>query len=718
MDKETQLRAIYRNYGFNEYSASNHDDCLVFTHEQGYFHNAEIITLTDSAPPRDLIAELEDIGYACTHQAYNSLEEAEQELFHGFFDTQKVRNKLVSLVDTFHKKQEQLLGSSYEYIPGPYDTRGMEYDEDKNIVEAISKRLSKSDSRLIILEAPAGHGKTCTAYAVLNNLLDTEPNKVPLFTELSRNRSARVFRHVLLDEIDRNYPNLPSSIVRDQIQNGRVPLLIDGFDELIDRPPEEENFDDVESMLDTLANLLRDDARALITTRRTALFASEKFNEWVSDVDTDFQVERFILKPPKLSDWLGRQRKEDLMSSDFPITNVRNPVLLSYLNSLTKKEFNASCSDPDTIVENYLSRLLKREQERQDLQMTPEEQKQVFMNLVRDMIDEDYLAEDMHYIRQVVKDTNKQLLSDVTDRYSGQSFLNFEELVDKLLVHAFLDKPGTDQELLEFVNDFILGYLVAQIAIDEGNNEWLAPEPLLDRAVEAFSAVSSEKRQSLYSRLQMAMELIPGQQAFEWELTLRNSIERDYDGTSFKDLSLRDIVLPGEEGSVRNCVFTDCEFHNVTFKQSKIEDVAFTNCSAYSCEIEKTPMDQDIADNTQLQSDQERGGAFIFGTARNFEVFRELAGQNGESTGETLSFDENDADMNKVLRLFFPEEGHQGKQVFSIQELQLEAEGLGESRFEKAVERLCVLGVLKKRGDSVLLDKEKSALIDQILDRN
>ena len=54
-----------------------------------------------------------------------------------------------------------------------------------------------------------------------------------MFTELARNRSANIFKYILLDEINIEYPTLNLELVTKEIKNGRIPLIIDGFDELI-----------------------------------------------------------------------------------------------------------------------------------------------------------------------------------------------------------------------------------------------------------------------------------------------------------------------------------------------------------------------------------------------------------------------------------------------------------------------------------------------------
>ena len=89
---------------------------------------------------------------------------------------------------------------------------------------------------------------------------------VPIYIELSKNRTASIFRYILLDEIDRKFSFMNTEVVQEEIARGFVPLVIDGFDELISRAMkvlQETNediipqFEDAETMLDTIADLLK-----------------------------------------------------------------------------------------------------------------------------------------------------------------------------------------------------------------------------------------------------------------------------------------------------------------------------------------------------------------------------------------------------------------------------------------------------------------------------
>ncbi|WP_138947819.1 hypothetical protein [Pseudomonas syringae] len=168
---------------------------------------------------------------------------------------------------------------------------------------------------------------------------------IPLFSELSRNRQAKIFRYVLLDEIDRSFPSLRSSLVRSEIQNGNVPVILDGFDELIPQSKaksESDDYDTTEPMLETIGELLKKSAKVILTTRRTAIFDGDEFHSWVKRHNQDFDIFRLKISERTIQDWIPANRLEELRSLNFPIDRLSNPVLLAYLRCISNSEFDES----------------------------------------------------------------------------------------------------------------------------------------------------------------------------------------------------------------------------------------------------------------------------------------------------------------------------------------------------------------------------------------
>jgi hypothetical protein len=97
-----------------------------------------------------------------------------------------------------------------------------------------------------------------------------------------------------LDEIDIEYLSLGSELVTKEIKNGRIPLIIDGFDELLAKVSGESSTDDafeeVESMLDTIGGLLEFKTKIILTTRKTAIFTVLEFESWLNKWNNKFII--------------------------------------------------------------------------------------------------------------------------------------------------------------------------------------------------------------------------------------------------------------------------------------------------------------------------------------------------------------------------------------------------------------------------------------------
>src|SRR5690625_1972410 len=112
-------------------------------------------------------------------------------------------------------------------------------------------------------------------------------------------------------------------MVQREIRSGRIPLIIDGFDELLHLDREggaEDKHSNVEPMLRTLNSILQGHAKVLITTRRTAVYGSA-FDDWIDDlVDSkEISVFRFELQEPRIEDWIGIERKKAIERSGIPL---------------------------------------------------------------------------------------------------------------------------------------------------------------------------------------------------------------------------------------------------------------------------------------------------------------------------------------------------------------------------------------------------------------
>lgn len=581
MNEKSLLINAYKRYGFNLARTSTNGDSLVFTLKTGYFDNAEIIKINPHASIDDIFKEFSAAGYACTVRVATTPEKAEQELFNGFFSVESTRNRLAdeykkfsfSLVKSYGEK------STYKYINAPYQINGKEGQ--RTVPEEILSKIEDENPILFLIEAAAGFGKTCTAQEV-SQLLATKTGKLPLYAELSRNRQARIFRYILLDEIDRTFPLLSSKLVQAEIKNGRVSVILDGFDELLRKGDDGEDFDKKEPMLETISELLTGKAKIIITTRRTILFDGDEFHQWLESHTNDFSVVRIRIQEPKVNDWLPYERTEPLRSSGLDLDAIANPVLLSYLRCIDDELFSKTSENPEGIVQSYFEYMLDRERERQDLRMTTEMQGEVLRRIAEDMITHGYTAEDRDYIIKTFLEKCGREIDLTRNQYSSSDKPTREEIANKLASHALFDRSATESEKIGFVNDFSLGNYVAENITRDSS--WLGDDlRFIEPAVKSYVPRTLLSREALFDGLKNSLPYIETTARIEISTDLTGSLPDDLENDSAEGLDISSVNIGSRK--IRSFQFSDSTFKQCKFIKSGLDNVTFINCRFFECEV-------------------------------------------------------------------------------------------------------------------------------------
>ena len=102
-------------------------------------------------------------------------------------------------------------------------------------------------------------------------------------------------------------------------------------------------------MLSTIGDLLQENAKVILTSRKTAIFAGEQFAKWVESYGDSFNVTRFQLEKPEIKHWLTSERIDLLKANNVPLCNISNPVLLTYIRGLLFLHF---CAVPLNFVKS------------------------------------------------------------------------------------------------------------------------------------------------------------------------------------------------------------------------------------------------------------------------------------------------------------------------------------------------------------------------------
>jgi hypothetical protein len=577
-----EINNIYLDYGF-EIKKQNIDNIAVFSIRSGHFLNADIVKLTDDADSESAYKQFKGAGYACTVRGYKNISEAALTLFKGFFGVDGAHKRHSRDYSEFTKSlvEKYSNNATYTYIESDYSINGK--DGEKKVVNEIIERLSSDYPILFLIEAAAGFGKTCTSYELLNGLIASEKNKVPLFTELSRNRQAKLFKYVLLDEIDRSFPQLNSPLVKKEIQNGNVPVILDGFDELLHHSGERSGYENVEPMMETISELLKGKSKIVLTTRRTAIFDGDDFHEWMESHEKKFEIIRIRLKEPTAEHWLTKERLEELEKNNFPIKKLLNPVLLAYLKCISQREFGKAVRNLDSLVDIYYNSMLERERIRQDLRILPKNQYRVMKSIAQDMIEFNYTTENKDYILDLIISNNKLLLQEARNNYPSDQRPTIDELANKLASHAFLDRKN-DEKGICFVNEFILGNFCAECILEDANLEWAGDQRFIEPCIVSYSSRSLTSRNRLWSALKFRMEFVNVEQRVSYSIALTDSLSIDINNESISEITIRDIRL-GEFSKIDQSVFINCVFIGVSFLVENLIGVTFVDCRLYDCNI-------------------------------------------------------------------------------------------------------------------------------------
>lgn len=600
------LKELYILYHFQlERETKN---ILVFSYCVGYFHNAEIVLLEDNdvcwEQARDIEKEYEEIEYnRVIIKFYGSIQESHDKLFEAFFALKDSQKRLRLEYEGFCKKKTDKLLDKYVYIPCHYrNSRG---EECEDLVSNVVESAKKKEARLTILEAAAGYGKTCTAYEILNTFLCRQGERIPLFIELSKNRTARVFRHVLYDEIDRKFTQLSYETVIREIKNGRLPLIIDGFDELIEQK-DEKKLQDVEeeinesslTLLSTIAELLGDDSEAwvLLTTRRSAIFTGDIFQEWVlSHLGEQCSVERMQIQMPSLKEWISSEKYALIQKNNIDIEKLSNPVLLTFIRNAKMDEFEEIVRTSDTILNKYFGLLLNRELERQNLEFTEDELHTVMKRLAAAFVQYDMTSETIEFIQELLQEILKEDLLRYRIRYrdkhlTEEGILSADEYIRRVSHNYLLDRVSANSNQISFINEFIFGILVGE-AVRDGilDEEEELYERFIDMSVTAFAVREKEIRIEYYDKIKNRLAQVSNVSRLNAEMCLLREVGSDYEDEYFRGFYFNSDFNFGIPYKFMDCTFDTCTFDRCKIQAEVFVDCKFVNCQFYDIRIEGTP---------------------------------------------------------------------------------------------------------------------------------
>lgn len=689
MDRKS-IRHIFHLYGYKLLHES--DSYYIFSDGHSMYPGVEIVCFDpyDKTELQNLKSEFSNQGYAVRICEPDKAEQIEDYLFNWFFRVEQTNRNIKERYRHYGESVINSYGISdreheqYNYIDIPYK---VEYDLDEvkpgyknGLIPSIRKNLESNGPHLIIVEAAAGFGKTSTAMELLNSYSDVKCNVRPFYMELYKDRQATVFRYLFLSQIHREFQVLMDDyIVNYNIEQGRIPLIIDGFDELLSEDLDRGNIKRAkrkgETMLSTIADLLRGNAKIVLTSRKTAILSGEDFLEWYQTkigANTDIHVTKYILDQPRLENWLAPQRIKLLGDK---ITGISNPVLLGYLRYLKEQDFVAEAKS-DNLIESYVKRLLEREMVRQDLTITVREQSLIFERLAVAFAYEDITSDTRHNIKN-----NIELLCFDIIRNHVTSARDSESIINTLTNHALLDRKvnGT----IGFVNDFVLGTFLGNAIIDETDSSLKEyyrgiSTSFLEKLTNAI-AVSSEKiREDVWFQLHENCQNVPMEQQLliDFRLMHRNMI--NYCSLSFDGQYIESVLLGHPNADV-----VDCHFINFQFVGGVIDTDFVRNCTFINCTFNKVKFKGNADTND------------YFSCMRDGQEIRVGIEDEDSAIVEIKKTDSEAEEWIKMLSYYFQVDGHTRKMKM-ISKLKLE---YNDKTFKKVYSKLLSSGYIYANGD-------------------
>ena len=582
--KNDDIIRIYDGYGFEHRPDLSTTSELVFTIAQGVFDNAIIVNLPGGSGGQELSSELSDLGFQIKIENFVSLKDTEDSLFSGFFSVKRTKASFKRDYDTHIKNimnSFPVKGAIYSYFKSPFAKDSHPHTADDNILQHIKDEVNSYGPKLILIEAAAGFGKTCTAYEIAKLISEQDDEHIVLFAELSRDRQAKIFNHVLHKELARSFPAVSPDLVVREIKKGKVIVVLDGFDELLNEREEEKfQFEKSQAMLETIGKILEKNAKIVLTTRKTAILQGDDFDGWISGQVDKFEFTRFSLNEPSARSWLGNERYEKLEASRVNIKNLSNPVLLTFLRFIDDEQFDSVLEQPDRIVEKYFELLLIREMNRQTLQMSPEEQSDFMKRLAQHMMNCNFTRDSKESIVSYFSEFEMETIEAVRSRYSADARPTFEAMLEKLSNHALLDRSSIDEKI-GFINNFVLGHFVA-MDLMETPEEWLAESIFVEAAVNAYSARTTVSRENIWEKLTDSLDYCSHEDRAKLEIRLLDRVSGDYANSSFNEIVF-DVRSFFTNGSLSACYFNGCTFSNCIFDFTRIKHSTFISCQFYNC---------------------------------------------------------------------------------------------------------------------------------------
>lgn len=691
MIDKNKIRQIFELYDYT--CLRETENYMVYSVGRNLYPGVEIVCFNEVEKTEidNLIEEFRNLNFSVRVCDAKQTEQIEDYLFDWFFQVEQSNKKIkvqyceytTAVMRAYGIDSKQMSSAHYEYVRCPYTIEReygkVEYNHGVSIIKSLRQELDQNGTKLIIVEAPAGYGKTSTAMELLNSYSEVSTKVRPFYMELSRDRQAPTFYYLLLSQINKNFNVLlGDTIVMHNIIEGRIPLIIDGFDELLNEDIDKANAagdkNKGKTMLQTIADLLKGNAKIVLTTRKTAILSGEEFYEWYEETVTEkgnISILRYKLEQPKIEDWLDDRKIRNLPEH---IKDLSNPVILGYLHFLNDDVFVQEAQS-DALVKSYITRLLTREIERQKLPFSDIKDQRLIYERQASAFAYDDITSDS---RKSIKENILLLSSDIITKYATP-MKDSDSIANSLTNHALLDRKGDNN--IGFINDFVLGLFIGYALIDTENQSLKdyyqnMSTRFIDKAIISMSACDETEREYACIQLEEQCKNLTSNLHLLAEIKLLHKTKSNYTDTYLEGVLVVNINM-GAPSNFSNSSFVNCEF-----VRGEIDFSVFENCTFINCRFNQVD---------------------IYGDTNGIDFFECLKDGNIYDPNEKEEVIEDITDTTSsysmeldILKKYFPQ-GSKRRRMQIVSRLKNEYED--RRRFKKVFSSLVAKGFLLTNGD-------------------
>ena len=345
-------------------------------------------------------------------------------------------------------------------------------------------------------------------------------------------------------------------------------------------------------MLSTIADLLTDRAKVVLTSRKTAIFSGASFADWYADQKekhSSFKLIRYQLDSPTVEQWLPKERRQNL-----PFQNpdsLANPVLLSYLRYCDYSSFCKSVKSPDELINSFFSFILSREMERQNLSLSPTEQRRIFRRLACIFGGYGITADSRAHVKEQIEEI---AYDDIAKNLKPSQ--DVESVTNSLTNHALLDRKGFSN--VGFINDFIFGLLLKDSIVKDRDIPIFhtfhqsTPNSYLAKSTWASSILEQKSKDEFWKCLKEECTL-NSEQAFWADMLLKGETLTSVTSLYVSDCELRHMIVGNLEQPLVQCTFVNVKFVGCCFEERGLNHCYFISCEFEDCNSmnEKNPLD-------------------------------------------------------------------------------------------------------------------------------